>query len=114
MADRDLCGLARGVVVPVDPRRLSRLRYERRHVAAAEHRTSSHRHPAWRCAPASDRSRRAVPVVAADNRYVRVEQLANFGRYCLEDFGGRGVTSDERRNSAERRLLFGKLRERLV
>jgi hypothetical protein len=81
---------------------------------AADRRPSAHRHPSARRTPASDRRRSSVAVVAPDNRYVGVEQLANFGRYGLEDFSGRGVTGDERRDPPQRRLLFSKPSERLV
>ena len=107
VAARDLRGLARGVVVPVDPRRPFRLRNERQHVVAADDRTSSHGHPAWRCAPASDRRCRAVAVIPADDRDVRVEQRADLHRNGIEDLAGRSIASDERRDAPQRGLLVG-------
>jgi hypothetical protein len=73
---------------------------------AADRRASAHGHPSTRRAPASDRRRSSVAVVATDNRYVGVEQLANFGRHGLEDFGGRGVTGDECRHASQRCLFL--------
>ena len=73
---------------------------------AANRRASAHGHPSTRRAPASDRRRSCVAVVAADNRYVGVEQLANFGRHGLEDFGGRGITGDERCDASQRCLFL--------
>ena len=114
MAARDLGGLARGVVVPVDPRRLLRLRNERQHVAAADSRTSSHRHSARRCAPASDRRCRAIAVIPADDRDVRVEQRADLHRNGIEDLAGWSIASDERRDTPKRGLLISELCQRLA
>ena len=104
---RDLRGLTRCVVVPVDPRRPSRLRHQRQDVAAADNRTSPHGHPARRCAPASDRRRRAVTVIPADDRDVRVEQRADLHRNGIEHLAGWCIASDERRHAAQRGLLVG-------
>ena len=85
MVPRDVCGVARGVVVAVDSRRLLGLRDERQDVAAAEHRTSSHRHSARRSAPASGRRCRPIAVIPADDCDVCVEQLADLVPRQLPD-----------------------------
>ena len=105
MPARDVRGLARGVVVAVDPRRPFRLRDERQDVVAAEERTSSHGHPARRCAPASGRRCRSVAVIPADDRDVGVEQRADLHRNGIEDLAGRSIASDERRDTPKRSLL---------
>ena len=114
MLARDLRGVSRSVVVPVDAGRLPGLGHDRQDVPAADRRPGPHRHSLWSRAPASDCRRRAVAVEAADNGHVGVEQFADFGGDGLEDFSGLGVTGDERRDPPERGLLFGKLGERLV
>src|SRR6185295_7082887 len=61
--------------------------------------------------PSPDALQLPIAVVAADDRYVGVEQLADLGRHGLEDLGGRGVTGDERRDASQRCLLLREPRE---
>ena len=103
----DLRSLARGVVVPVDPRRLSRLRHERQDVAAAENRASSHGHSAGRRAPASDRRCVAVAVIPADDGDVGVEQLADLHRDGIEDLAR---TAHRERRASRRAAALPALR----
>ena len=93
---------------------LPRLCNKRQDVAAAENRASSHGHAARRCAPASDRRCRSVAVIPADDRDVRVEQLADLHRNGIEDLAGWSIASDERRNAPQRCLLVGEYRSGLT
>jgi len=77
VATGDLRGLARRILVSVDPGRLPRLRHDCQDVVAADGRASADRYASSRRAPASDRGRCAVAVVAADNRDVGVKKLSD-------------------------------------
>src|SRR6266516_1589987 len=74
-----------------DAPKLRDLYHDRQDVAAADRRASAHRDASTRRAPVSDRGRRPVGVVAADDGDVRVEQLADLRGDGIEDLGRRSV-----------------------
>jgi hypothetical protein len=106
---RDLRGLARGVGVFVDPRRLTGPGHHCRDIATADGRASPHRRASRTGAPAPDRRHRAVAVEAANGRRVGIEQFANLSGHGLEDFTGVGVSGDERRDTSQGGLFLSEL-----